>query len=285
MQMSQIQTALVTGGSGFVGRRLVARLKAEGWTVLARTDDIRRIERCDQPAGVVFHLAAVTRPDDFAANPAESYDVNVTGTQAVLDYCRRVEARCIFTSTSAVYAPTTDGQPLAEDAPLKPTSPYGTSKWLAENLCHRSTTPVTILRLFNVYGPGQNPAFLVPYIFDCLREDRPLSLRRPDAQRDFVYVDDVIEALLRAVDGAQVGGAVFNIGSGQTTRILDVVRAAERAVGRAAVEIKTADSARDEVSISVANIKRARQVLGWRPQYDLPRGLAAMAREMTYAGV
>lgn len=267
---------MVTGSTGFIGRCLVARLAAAGWEVFTWPDDIRRIGQGRRKVEVVFHLAAVTRHERFVAEPYESYDINVTGTLAVLNYCQNIGAKCIFTSTSAVYDTATSDDQLTEEDPLKPTSPYGISKWIAENICRHQAVPVVILRLFNVYGPGQHPAFLIPYIVDCLQDRRPLILRMPQARRDFIYVKDVIDALIKAAHWPGSSCSVLNIGSGQATRIIDFVHLAEQIVGQTAVEIKTTGSNEGEVSAAIANIERAAHDLNWAPRYDVCAGLRAL---------
>ena len=121
---------------------------------------------------------------------------------SVLNYCRQFQARCIFASTSAVYEPLNTWGLLSEDSPVKPTSPYAVSKLIAENICFQQSEqydiPCAVMRIFNVYGPGQRSTFLIPYVLECLLEKRILSLRMPEAQRDFVYIDDVVEALVKA---------------------------------------------------------------------------------------
>jgi nucleoside-diphosphate-sugar epimerase len=282
--LSKTPSALVTGGSGFIGRRLVQHLTAAGWSVQLWPDEVRQIERCRAQVEVVFHLAAATRPDRFATALAESYDINITGTLAVLNYCRRVGAKCVFASTSAVYQAPVGAGLLAESSPLQPSLPYGVSKWVAENLCRHHETPVVILRLFNVYGPGQHPDFLVPHLLDCLRQQRPITLRMPQAQRDFVYVDDVVSALRLAAEPAVANEAIFNIGSGQASRIIDLLHLAETVTGRPAVEIKTGGANEGEVAAAIADIRLAAQGLGWQPHYTLAAGLAAMVQDITQPG-
>jgi nucleoside-diphosphate-sugar epimerase len=273
-------TALLIGSTGFIGRLLLARLQAEGWTVIPWRADVRRVAECREEVEVVFHLAALTKHQDFSQRPHECYDVNIGGTLAVLNYCQRVGARCVFTSTSGVYDAVGVTGLLTETAHLEPTLPYGISKWVAENLCRQQAhlVPSVILRLFNVYGPGQHPDFFVPYVLDCLQEGRPLALRMPQARRDFVYVADVVEALVQAAHLAGTGSEVFNIGSGQATRVLDFVRLAEQIWGRAAVGLETVGANAGEVPAAIADIERARDRLGWMPRYDVQAGLAAMLK-------
>lgn len=273
------RSILVTGSQGFIGRHLMVRLRADGYEVMEWQEDVRGIIKCDVAVDVVVHLAAVTRHDSFITAPDQGYDVNVTGTLGVLNYCKKVGAACVLASTSAVYRPSQSYCLLSEESAAEPVLPYSTSKWLAENLCRQQSqdlgVPSVVLRLFNVYGPGQHPSFLVPYIVDCLRQGRRISLRMPEALRDFIYVDDVVDALVRASSFSAACFRVFNIGSGQATRVIDLVHLAEEIYGEA-VGIDVVGPHTGERSAVVADITRASQELGWRPQHDVRAGLVAM---------
>lgn len=270
---------LVTGSRGFIGRRVVASPQARAEEIVEWKADVRALARCEEAVDAVLHLAAVSRYDRFNAVPHESYATNVVGTAAVLNYCGRVRARCVLASSSAVYRSPEGVRPIGEDAAIGPTSAYGISKWLAESLCHQQACDAgvasTVLRLFNVYGPGQHPAFLVSYVVGCLRERRPIFLRMPDGLRDFVYVTDVVDALFRAARLRHSGVTVLNIGSGQAVRVLDMVRAAERVFGPA-VAVEKGAAHPEEIAAVVADTSRARAELGWTPRYDLESGLIAM---------
>ena len=272
-------SVIVTGSRGFIGRHLMARLQSEGWDVMEWKDDVRSLAEYDRAIDVVLHLAAAARHDKFATELHEGYDVNVTGTLACLNYCQKTGASCVLTSTSAIYLSPQEYGPIIEEAPTCPALPYSISKWLAENLCRQQAkdmgVPSVVLRLFNVYGPGQHPSFLVPYVVKCLVQSQPLSLRTPEATRDFVYVDDVVDALVRAARCKNTEFRTFNIGSGQATRVIDMVRLAEEVYGEA-VGIEVIGPHTGEPFVVVADIGRARQELGWSPQYDLKAGLAAM---------
>ena len=242
-------------------------------------EDVRSLMRCDRRVDAVIHLAGVSRHDDFATDPQRSYEVNVTGTLAVLNYCQRVGARCVLASSSAIYRLPQGHHPLSEEAPIGPGLPYGTSKWLAEMLCQRQATDMGVqsvaLRLFNVYGPDQHPSFLVPYVVDCLSRGRPISLRMPNAIRDFVYVDDAVDAFIRASRVGHEGFMAFNIGTGEKTRVIELVRLAEEVYGRA-VAVDVVGANEGEPSAVIADISRAHAELGWTPRYDLRTGLEAM---------
>lgn len=274
---------LVTGARGFIGRRVMGMLQSRGQTVDALAGDVRDLGAFAGRADVVVHLAALVRHDQFAAAPGRGYDVNVIGTQSVLNYCQRVGARCVLASTSAVYRGTSAAAVIAESSAVEPVSPYAISKWLAERLCEQQATdagvPSIALRVFNVYGPGQHEEFVIPYVVHRLATGQPLVLRMPEAVRDFVYVDDVADAFCRAALHAHSGFRVFNVGSGSALRVLDMVRVAERVIGPA-VHIETTRHHGGELTAAVADTARVRQELGWSPHHDLAAGLQAMKAAM-----
>ncbi len=273
---------LLTGSRGFIGRHVVASVHGRTGEVIEWSDDIRNLNKCTERSEVVLHLAGVSRNERFNEMDYESYANNVVGTAAVLNYCNRFGARCVLASTSAVYRPSDGAHSVAEDAAIRPASAYGISKWLAENLCHQQAgdagTASTVLRLFNVYGPGQHPSFVVPYVVQCLKERRPIFLRMPDGIRDFVYVTDVVDALLKAARLRDPGVRVFNIGSGRAVRIREMVRMAERVFGQA-VAVEEAPVHPDEIAAVVGDPSRARDELGWTAIHDLEAGLTAMRNE------
>lgn len=277
--VSQHPRILVTGSRGFIGTHLIARLRSDHYDFIEWSGDVRTIGQCDERADVVLHLAAATRHDQFQTGLQQSYDVNVVGTLAVLNYCKKAGATCVYVSTSGVYQAPKEPVPLCEDAAVEPNSPYSISKYLAEKICDQQANdlsiPSVVLRLFNVYGEGQHPSFLVPYITNSLIEKKTIQLRMPNALRDFIYVGDVAESLIKASKLRDPGFKTFNIGSGHATRVIDFVHHAEKAFG-AAVGIVTDQPHPGELPAIIANISRAKDQLGWEPKYDLMSGLAAM---------
>ena len=277
---------LVTGSKGFIGRHVVASSGRRGDKLIEWNADVRDLIKCTEPTDAVLHLAAVSRNEQFTDRPHESFVTNVVGTAAVLNYCSRVGARCVLTSTSAVYRSRDGAYSVAEDATIRPSSAYGISKWLAESLCHQQQedagTASTVLRLFNVYGPGQHPSFVIPYVVQCLKMRRPIFLRMPDGIRDFVYVTDVVDALFKAARLRDPGVKVFNIGSGRAVRIREMVGIAERIFGPA-TSIEVVHSHPGELTAMIADITRAREELHWIPKDDLESGLTAIETSLESA--
>ncbi|MGH7789086.1 MAG: NAD-dependent epimerase/dehydratase family protein [Candidatus Binatia bacterium] len=270
---------LVTGARGFIGRRLVPRLRDAGGEVIEYAGDVRAAIRCETAVDVVVHLAGALRGDAFRDDPARAFETNVVGTANVLRLCETLGARCVLASTSAVY-PSSD-TPLAETVAAAPRSPYGTSKWLAERLCEQwagdGDRAAVVLRLFNVYGPGQDASFIAAHVAECLRRGRAVDLQTPQAVRDFVHVDDVAAAFRRAAESRETGLRVYNVGTGVGFRIIDFVALAAAATGLPAqVTAPPASSEPDTVVASIAAIQAA---LGWTARIDLREGLRDMIRD------
>lgn len=308
-------TVLVTGADGFIGSHLTERLLEVGAEVrafcvynstgsLGWLDELDRDQRrsldvrmgdirdagfvADAVAGVevVFHLAAlIAIPYSYLA-PRSFVETNVTGTLNVLEAVRSSGvARMVHTSTSEVYG-TPDVVPIREDHPLKGQSPYSATKIAADKLCEayaRSfSTPVTVLRPFNTYGPRQSARAVIPTVLgQLLAGASRLHLGSLTPQRDFTYVGDTVDGFLRMAEASLSPGEVVQLGTGQTIAIGDLVRLCSEAVGREDVEIvadeRRVRPAESEVDVLLSDPSRARRMIGWEPTMPLAEGLARTA--------
>jgi UDP-glucose 4-epimerase len=301
--------ALVTGGAGFIGSNLVDALLARGDEVTVVDDlstgrrenlepglaagatlveaDIRDREALEGVARehepeVVFHLAAQIDVRKSIADPAFDASINVGGTANVLEAARAAGSRrLVFSSTGGAIYGEGEGQqlPLAEDAPLAPEAPYGQSKFagegylaLYERLYGLSSVP---LRLGNVYGPRQDPlgeAGVVAIFCGRLREGkRPTVFGDGRQTRDYIYVGDVVAAMLAAAESSVTGP--FNIGTGAETDVLELVRQLAELGGAESFEPEFAPPRAGEVQRISIDPARARRELGWEAKVGLAEGL------------
>ena len=283
---------MVTGGAGFIGSHVVDALLARGDEVLVLDDlssgkrenvaEGARLEVVDirEPldfdgAEACFHLAAqadvrvaVERPDHDAA-------VNVLGTIRVLEAARRTGTQIVFASTGGAIYGECDG-PVSEDAERRPLSPYGVSKLAGEEYLAAYNrlygTRHVSLRYGNVYGPRQDPhgeAGVVAIFLGALARGETPRIFGDGAQtRDYVYAGDVARATLAAVGR----GAVFNVGTGIETSVLELYELCRRAAG-SDTEPELAPARLGELDRSVLDSSRAGQELGWRPEVGLEDGL------------
>ncbi|OPY87784.1 MAG: GDP-6-deoxy-D-mannose reductase [Syntrophaceae bacterium PtaU1.Bin231] len=264
------RSTLVTGGRGLLGRHLLPLLRRRHSAVTLYEGDVREISGLRARHDLVVHLAAKNKVDP--ASPHILFDTNVTGTLAVMEYCRRVGARCLFASSSGVYRPLGKAGRLDEGAELNPVTPYGTSKLLAENVCrffaetHGLT--VTTLRIFNMYGPGQDPDFVVPDLRRQLARSSVVTMRTPHLVRDFVHVRDVAKAFLAAADLDRPGFLTLNVGTGRGHSIRQVLTLLDGAASIRADEVERTDE--DHV---VADIGRIVSLAGWAPAVSLESAL------------
>jgi UDP-glucose 4-epimerase len=305
--------ALVTGGAGFIGSNLVDRLLAEGNEVdvvddlstgslanlaAARTSaggrltitqlDIRLREVVELIAHrapqVVFHLAAQADVRVSVASPAFDAEVNIIGSLNVLEGARQAGTeRLVFAASGGtLYGdPPVKDLPLRESQPHRPLSPYGVSKKAVLDylVAYRElhSLEFAALALANVYGPRQNPhgeAGVVAIFADRLLTGTPITIFGTGEQtRDFVYVDDVVDAFVRAA--TRGGGLVCNIGTGRETSVNDLYRSMAAVVGSEA-NPDYAPGRAGELDRNVLDIERAGIQLGWRPWTELGDGVRAV---------
>ncbi len=313
--------ALVTGGAGFIGSTLVDRLLAEGHAVDvvddlstgslanlagARADhghdlrvhhlDVRSPDLVDlmvrRRPEVVFHLAAQADVRVSVARPTFDAEVNVLGTLQVLQGAVAAgSARVVFAASGG----TLYGEPAAEDIPVReshphrPLSPYGVSKKSAIDylVCYRELHELEFcaLALANVYGPRQDPhgeAGVVAIFADRVVRGEPVTVFGDGEQtRDFVYVDDVVDAFVRGA--GRGGGLVLNVGTGHEVSVNDLVAAMGDAAGTEVVA-RHAGERPGELRRNALDPERAGIHLGWRPWTDLRTGVAAVLDHARSAG-
>lgn len=296
---------LVTGGAGFIGSHLVARLLAEGAAVrvldngatgsfdrlaglagrleIVRGDIRDTVEVARAMTGItrVFHQAAEVSVPRSVADPIGTYAVNVTGTLNVLDAARVAGVRrVVMASSSAVYGDDPE-MPKRETMTPRPISPYASSKLADEGLCAvyaRCFGLETVaLRYFNVYGPGQDPtsayAAVIPKMVDLVRQGRsPLIYGDGEQTRDFVYVGDVVEANLLAMTSPLASGGVFNIASGTGISLNRMLGLIGDVFGRELVAEYLPERAGD-IRHSLADVSAAADRLGFRATTPFSEGL------------
>lgn len=291
----------MTGGAGFIGSNLVDALLQAGNTVCA-VDDLSRGRREQlnpqaefvqldvtdaallevvgrQRPHVVFHLAAQIDVRNSVSDPVKDADANVVGTVNVLHACAEAGVRRLVLASSggAIYGDT-DVIPTPEEHPAVPASPYGTSKLCAEEYGRMFERmrglEFVAMRYANVYGPRQDPhgeAGVVAIFSERLLRQQPATLNGDGKQtRDYVYVDDVVDANLRAAAAPRTG--TFNIGTGVETDV-NQLWARLRTLSGSTIEAEHGPAKPGEQARSCLDVTCARAQLGWQPAVDLDEGL------------
>jgi UDP-glucuronate 4-epimerase len=306
-------SVLVTGGAGAIGSHLVEALLARGERVAVldsfhpfypRAYKERNLAAARQHAGfaglhegdvrdaalvarvleelrpeAIVHLAARAGVRPSLEDPVGYVESNVTGTAVLLAAAAEAGVgRFVFASSSSVYGERPRG-PFSEDlAADRPLSPYGATKRAGELLCHAAhhTTglAVTCLRFFTVYGPRQRPDLAIHKFARLALERKPVPVYGDgSAERDFTYVSDIVDGVIRALDRCD-GYAIYNLGRGQPVTLAETIAALEAALGfpieRAHQPEQTGDVPR-----TWASIDRARAELGYDPRVELREGIAA----------
>jgi len=279
------QRVLVTGAGGFVGRCLVRALREEGVDVSAPGRDTLDVVLGvfpDWQVDQVVHLAARTFVPESWLDPTGFYRVNAQGTLNVLDFCRRMGARLVHVSAYCYGKPSV--LPISESAPLRPNNPYALSKAAAEAACRFFSeyyeTALTILRPFNLYGPGQPPQFLIPHIVDQALDPAVAEIVVEDdaPRRDYVYLDDFVAAIC-AVCASPTLGSVYNVGSGKSHSVAEIANLIRQIAGVNKPVMSQGNRRPSEILDVVADITAIRRDLGWSPSVGLLQGLKNVVAE------
>lgn len=295
---------LVTGGAGFLGAALANRLIGDGHTVRVIDDlttgdpnrldpailftrgdvtDVPKLWTLLQDVDCVYHLAARVSVPESILYPREYNAVNVGGTVAVMEAIRDAGVkRVVFASSGAIYG-TQSHQPVHEDLPPNPDSPYAVSKLAAEHYVRTIGTlwkiETVCLRIFNAYGPGQplppSHAPVIPqFLKQALAGGSIVTFGDGTQTRDFVYVDDVIDALEAAAVARNVDREVINIGGGAETRLDQLVELIGRVTHQTILPLRNASGG--GVKRLWANLGKAQALLSYTPRTPLEDGLRLM---------
>jgi len=298
--------ALVTGGAGFIGSNLADELILRNHQVivvdnlstgkLSNVSKDAKFYKCDitnkeklhevfasEKPDVIFHLAAQINVRTSIADPVRDANVNVLGSINLLNCCREFNSRIIYSSSGGAVYGEPRYLPADESHPISPLSPYGVSKYTVEKYIELYSSlynlEYTILRYGNVYGPRQDPAGeagVVAIFTDSMLNNKPLTVFGDGNQtRDFVFVSDVVNANLLALD-KNVQDA-FNIGTGTKTSVNDIVQSLEKILERKA-EVRYSNPIKGEVRDIFLDISKARKHLGFNPKFSLDEGLKLTIR-------
>jgi UDP-glucose 4-epimerase len=308
---------LVTGGAGFIGSHLVEKLLAEGHNVTV-LDNLttgkvhnlpnhprlkllsKGILNCcledfpDRFDGLA-HLAATPSVTQSWQHPLATHENNLSATVAVLQLCQALEIpRLVFTSSAAVYGNPTQ-IPIVEDSPTNPISPYGLHKLMGEQyinlfvqqLGQQFGWSAANLRLFNVFGPRQDPnspySGVISIFMKMMQEQSPITIYGDGTQtRDFVYVQDVALALFKSLTVPLKAGSCItcNIGTGQSVSLLELVQNLHSCLPDWASDIRFQPARLGDIQHSLADISTAAFHLSFQPQWTLQSGLKHFVQEL-----
>jgi UDP-glucuronate 4-epimerase len=307
-----MMTILVTGGAGFIGSHLCRRLLKEGFKVVCLdnfdnyydpnikiknvegiakqfpgqfeliTGDIRNHEHLKEtlkknPVDLVIHLAARAGVRPSIAQPLLYEDVNIRGTIVLLEICKEFGIKhFIFASSSSVYGENQRVPFSEKDLDIQPISPYGATKRAGELLCysyhHLNEMNIACLRIFTAYGPRQRPEMAI-HKFTRLIDlgDHIPMFGDGSSRRDYTYIDDLIEGIM-AVSNHLKGFEIYNLGESQTTSLRELIHLIEEALDKKA-NVEMLDHQAGDVSVTYADITKAKQRLGYQPKVNMEEGI------------
>jgi nucleoside-diphosphate-sugar epimerase len=299
------RTFLITGGAGFIGSSIARALLSRGDKVriLDNLSSGKRSNLADMEGQIefieasvldsdalvaamngvdtVYHEAAIPSVPRSVAEPVPSHEANATGTLRVLEAARAAKVRrVVYAGSSSAYGETPT-LPKIETMPCSVLSPYAASKLAGEQYCQVWSKcyglETVVLRYFNVFGPRQDPqsqyAAVVPkFVTAALRGEPPVIYGDGSQSRDFCFIDNVIEANLKAADAPGVSGQVFNVACGEATTLLEVVAAVGKQLGKNLVARHETPRAGD-IKHSLADIEKAKKLLGYTASVSFAEGL------------
>ena len=275
-------SVLVTGAAGFIGRALCRVLRSSGHELVElshRDGDIADPGTLSRigPVQHVFHLAGRTFVPDSWKDPLEFNRVNVLGTANVLEFCREHGARLTFVSAYLYGLP--DRLPVSEACIPRPNNPYALSKYLAEQVCafyaDYREIDLTVIRPFNIFGPGQKAHFLIAQIIGQVRERQTIRVKDLTPRRDYIYMADLVDALAKTIDGPR-GYNVFNIGSGSSLSVQELIAVIQSVAGTSLPVVSDGEIRINEIDDVYADIGKARALLEWEPNLTFRQGVEKM---------
>ena len=274
---------LITGINGFVGSALSLKLQSLGSEIInlqnekidvTKWENVKNLEKAD----MVFHLAAkIFVPFSFE-NPRKTYETNILGTLNLLEYCRIKKSKMVFASTYVYGEP--DYLPVDENHPTNASNPYSKSKLLGEKLCKAYSDDFgvksVVLRPFNIYGPNQKGNFLIPTIINQAKKGK-IILKDSRPKRDYIYVDDAVEAFLRA-GIYESNFDIFNVASGDGLSVENVAKIIISQFDNNPIVEYQNEIREGEVLDVIGDKKKSRDMLDWFPKTTFVEGINKMLR-------
>lgn len=283
---------LVTGGNGYLGGFLVKALLKEGAKVFILSDncessdieyqvDITNFEEVTKTVqeiqpDIIYHLAAnLNRSRDFSAYE-DVINVNVTGTYHLLKSIKNKDCHFIFTSTSEIYG--NNASPFHENQIPQPVSPYSLSKinaeYLIETFCKNYNKNYTNLRIFNFFGEGMSERFFIPQMLASLQKGKDFLMTKGEQKRDFLYIKDVIQALLLTAKNKKAYGETFNVCSGQGVQLKVLAQEVQKhTTSSAKIVLGALPYRENEVWEMIGDGSKIKDRLGFTPNYTIEEGI------------
>lgn len=295
-------TIAITGINGFIGQQLAKKLQEKNYKIIGigkddtcKVSDVsyfkgdilnkKFLEKTLQDADVIVHLAAITFHDELVNKKDEAEKINLFGTKNVLDiFSKSKTKKFLYPSTGKVYGKVIY-LPIDENHPTNPQNVLGKLKLKVEKLIssyENINKNLIIFRVFNVYGPGQSENFLIPTIFKQLsNNETEITLGDIKAKRDYVYINDLVDAFVLAIENEMSHGiSIYNICTQTSNSALEIVQLINKIKGvNIQIKINPALIRKDESKDEYGTFAKAQKELGWKPKTSLEEGLKNLCRQ------
>ena len=278
---------LVTGHNGFIGSALMSVLRqCELFEIIgvSRSDgkNLLNFESIADLPGVdkIVHLAGSVGVMRSWSKPCETYRNNIIPTLNILEYARIHKASVIYMSSYVYGIPVY--LPMDELHPINCRNPYANSKRQAEMLCEAYSRdfriPVTILRPFNIYGPGQTRGSLIPHIIRQAKEKHSIDVKDLRPKRDYLYIDDLTDALLKVIcsESEQMGVETYNLGFGKSYSVQDIIDITLNLINKKISVHSTEEYRQNEIMDCYSDFQKFSEHFGWKPRMNLMEGITKL---------
>ena len=279
---------LVTGANGFVGQHLVTYLEElHGKKIQVYTTKMLRLDKSVSwnnlpKVDVLVHLASQSGVIESFKNPSHFITSNYSMTVNALEYCKKFNTHLIFPSTSS-YDPKF-ASPYNENMPLIEANPYSYSKIACEDVCKfyskQFNVPVSVIRPFNIYGPGQSKEFLIPKLVDQALNGRIITIMDARPQRDYLYISDFVLLLYKVLKrGVHNNFEIFNAGSGKSYSVQNVFDILNSQFDKTLSLDNKNIYRKNEIMFTRADIRKIKHVISWEPTVSIDEGINKLVTE------
>ncbi|MCG8699348.1 MAG: GDP-mannose 4,6-dehydratase [Bacteroidales bacterium] len=283
MQSSNRKRIAITGSTGFLGSHVKSALEANGYQIIevcratgydiTNAESMKKLDQFD----VMIHSAAKVFVPDSYKDSESFYHTNVSGTINCLESSKNHKADFIYIS-SYVYG-TPQYFPIDEKHPTSVWNPYAATKLIGEELvqsyCQSFEMNACTLRIFNLYGKGQNPNFVIPRVIDGIKKGK-LELFTGTPRRDFIYVKDVVSFIEKCLATEFTKNNIYNLGYGKSYSIDELVNITLQLMGSDIKPIYSEEKRQTDLDDVIANIDKAREEMHWKPMFNLNDGIQDM---------
>jgi nucleoside-diphosphate-sugar epimerase len=271
---------LVTGANGFIGKHLCIKLKEMNINFIPYSIKHDKWESSifsqylEDGITHVVHLAAKNFVPESWTIPEEYIKTNVNSTISLLEFCRKIKAKFIFISSYMYGNP--HYLPIDENHPTAVLNPYALSKFLAEESCkfyaENLNVSSSVLRVFNIYGPGQKDIFLIPHVISQILNSDTIEVLDLEPKRDYLYVSDLIDAIISLFQ-VDFNFEIFNVGSGVSCSVGEIIEILQKIAKTNKVVSCNSIKRVNEISNVYASNKKLMRLSGWEPKVSLQNGL------------